>query len=593
MIAKKAPGRAGGGGSFKDIGEYITAEKVIDRGTGEEVAKAIHVETHNLLSKETTVAEMDAAAMQNPRCKDPVYHCIASWPEGEKPTPEQAMEAGRKIIDDLGYKDHQAVIAYHDNTENAHIHIAINRVNPDTGKVHAPYNDYEIMHRSCREIEISQGWSQGRGAFEIDANGEITKRQGYEDREQGLRTEARDFEAWTGEKSFAGWIKEQPAQDVKATIEKGGNWQDVHKALAKHDLEIQQKGSGMVIVDRNDPDKYHAKASDLGRFATAKNLEAKLGPYEAPAVITQIETAARDYKRDPDKRIDRREERKEEREKFYTQYKSHKQDYCKTRSAKMKEITAERKAALEQIKERKQDAREAIKKQPIPGREKQALYTAARLQAAKDKAALDKQIEAKRQELNRQYPDKALSYKDYAHEEANKGNDVAVSVLRGLAYREQREAKIDKDREGATTEDGRETPPLMKTHPQPEKPNTTLESLDFRVSRHGNVSFYDRQTGTEVFRDTGRQLLFTGVKKETPEAVEAGLRLAREKFGNNIELTGSEEFKKLATREAVKLGINITNKDMQPYQQKLQQERQQERQKQIQQTRAKDKGIER
>lgn len=584
MIAKKAPGRAGGGGGFKDIAEYITAEKVIDHATGQEVEKAIHVETENLLSKETAIAEMDAAAMQNTRCKDPVYHCIASWPEGEKPTPEQAMEAGRKIIDDLGYKDHQAVIAYHDNTENAHIHIAINRVHPDTGKVHSPFNDFETLHRSCREIEINQGWSQGRGAFEVDANGEITKRQGYEDRETGLRTEARDFEAWTGEKSFTGWIKEQPSQDVKAVIEKGGNWQDVHRSLAKHDLEIQQKGSGMVVVDRNDPDKYHAKASDLGRFATAKNLEAKLGPYEPPAVITQIATPDRDYKRDPDKRIDRREERKADREKFYQQYKAHRQAQDKTRGTKNKEITAERKTALEQIKEQSRADREAIKKQPIPGREKQALYAAVRLRTAQRKEALDKQMEAKRQAIKEQYPGRSLSYRDYAHQEANKGNDVAVSVLRGIAYREQREGHFD---------------PLAKSAHHPEQkerepvPFKGLDSIALKVTRHGNITYHDRETGQEVFRDTGRQLLFNGATKEDAATVAAGLRVAREKFGNNIELTGSDEFKRLATEQAVKLGINITNKDMQPYQQKLQQERQQERQQQRQQEIQKDRGPQR
>lgn len=561
MIAKKAPGRTGGAGSFKDIGEYITAEKVVDRATGEEVEKAIHVEPVNVLSKETAIAEMDAAALQNPRCQDPVYHCIASWPEGERPTPEQAMDAGKTIMEKLGYAEHQAVIAYHDNTENAHIHIAINRVHPETGKVHAPYNDYETLHRACREIELEQGWSHGRGAFEIDGNGEIKQRDGYEDRELGMKTEARDMEAFSGEQSFKTWLKEEPAKDLKETLEKGGNWQDVHRTLAKHNLEIQEKGSGMVIVDRNDPDKFHAKASDLGRFATAKNLEAKLGEYERPAVVTQLEKPERDYKRDPEKRIDRRQERAEERGKFYEQYKAYKQEHYQTRGSQLKTVTADRKTDLEKIKEQSRADREAIKRQNIPAREKQVLYTAVRLRTAQQKEALDRKAEQKRQTIREQYPDKALGLKEYAQREAQKGNEVAVSVLRGITYREGRETKIEHDRPSTLHPEGKEGQTVLKS----------LSDLEFKVSRHGNISYCLKESGKEVFRDTGKQILFNDSKDRG--SIEAGLRISREKFGNNIQLTGNDDFKKSACQVAHKLGIKITNPEMQPYMKTLEQSR--------------------
>lgn len=590
MMIMAEKGRSKGAGNFGKAVDYARGQDKDHEGQ-----KVEYETTRNVYNIDTAAPEMKACASENHHLKnEAVYRYLVTWKEGEHPTPKQVEDCLDHSMKALGMEDHQAIACLHCNTDNYHLHVVVNRVHPETSKAACMTQDMPRLEYAARELELKHGWEHGEGfRYEINEAGKIVEKELDPNRERPLNTPARDFEAWTGEQSFKTWIKEQPAQDVKATIEKGGNWQDVHRSLAKHGLEIQDQGKGFVIVDRENPDKCHAKASDMARFASKGNLEAKLGPYEPPAVITQIEAPERTYKRDPDKRIDRREERKEEREKFYQQYKAHRQAQDKTRGTKNKEITAERKAALEQIKEQSKTDREAIKKQPIPGREKQALYTAVRLRTAQQKEALDKQMEAKRQAIKEQYPGRALSYKDYAHQEANKGNDVAVSVLRGLAYREQREAKIDKDREGATTEDGRETPPLMKTHPQPEKPNTTLENLDFRVSRHGNVSFYDRETGTEVFRDTGRQLLFTGIKKETPEAVEAGLRLAREKFGNNIELTGSEEFKKLATREAVKLGITITNKDMQPYQQQLRQERQQERQKQIQQTRGKDKGMER
>jgi hypothetical protein len=349
----------------------------------------------------------------------------------------------------------------------------------------------------------------------------------------------------------------------------------------------------MVIVDRDNSDAYHAKASDLGRFATAKNLEAKLGPYESPAVITQIERPERDYKRDPEKRLDRREERKEEREKFYSQYKTHKQEHYQTRSAKMKGVTAERKATLEQIKEQKKTAREEIKKQLIPGKEKQVLYSAVRLEAARQKEQLDRQTEAKRQTIREQYPDKTLSLRDYAQDRAQNAENeqdrqTARAVLRGIVYREKREVgTVDLHREGFTDPDEKEREPVMKPgreidqnrdkKNQENQDRSVLDTLEITVSRHGNIS-YRNEGGKEILMDTGRHLFFTGAADKDAGTIEAGLRLAREKFGNNIQLNGSEEFKKRACEQAVKLGINVTNGEMTPYLYQLKQARQQQQQ---------------
>jgi len=544
VIAKKAAGRSGGGG-FSDIAMYVADSE-----------KSIHVETCNLLSLGTAYAEMDALALQNVRCEDPVYHCIVSWPEDEKPTPAQAMEAGRKVIADLGFADHQAIISYHDNTENPHIHIAINRIHPETELAHNPYNDFETMHYSCREIELQQGWSHGNGAYEIDDEGQIQKREDYDERERGLGTKERDMEAHTGEESFKTWIKEQPAKDLKTVIDKEGTWQDVHLALAKHNLELKQKGSGMVVVDKTNPDKLHAKASDIGRFATTKKLESQFGPYEPPAVIVQIETPKREYKRDTDKRLDRKQERAAERKAFTSEYYKYKQDYnrdsYKPRSNKLQELTSEKKASVEQLKAQAREDRAEIKKQAIAGNEKQVLYSCVRLRLAQQKEVIDRQTGDKRQAIREEYS-KALSLKDYAQLEATKGNLVAVSVLRGLAYREQRDGKFNTNVDGIHHADKQQLPPVLKF---------SLANLELKVSRQGSISYVAKDTGKELFKDTGKQLVFN---RNDPATIEAGLRISREKFGNSMELTGSMEFKLAALSEAQKLGITITNKELQEH----------------------------
>jgi hypothetical protein len=109
MIAKVPEKRNDGRSSFASLGRYIAGEK-LDRETGEIVRSAddIHLET-NCLSARTASAEMRAVADMNSRVKDPVYHCILSWREGEKPTNDQVREAAMAAMKSVGMEGHQYV----------------------------------------------------------------------------------------------------------------------------------------------------------------------------------------------------------------------------------------------------------------------------------------------------------------------------------------------------------------------------------------------------------------------------------------------------------------------------------------------------
>lgn len=72
--------------------------------------------------------EMVALAAESVRSKNPVNHYIMSWREGEQPSPEQVEEAVSIFMEELGWKDHQAIYGLHKDTDNIHLHIAINRV---------------------------------------------------------------------------------------------------------------------------------------------------------------------------------------------------------------------------------------------------------------------------------------------------------------------------------------------------------------------------------------------------------------------------------------------------------------------------------
>ena len=152
---KKSSGKAA---RVAGVVDYITEPENVNS-----IEKCIHSEAVNFLSHDlkSQKAEMTALAQEAVRSKDPIDHWVLSWKENERPTPEQAREAAAIFIKQCGLEGHQYVYGLHDDTDNVHVHIAVNRVHPDTGKV-VKINkgfDKEAGHQAIAIIEKVQGWS--------------------------------------------------------------------------------------------------------------------------------------------------------------------------------------------------------------------------------------------------------------------------------------------------------------------------------------------------------------------------------------------------------------------------------------------------
>ena len=186
--------RDGKPSSFADSVAYILSDRDEHRSRD----KLSHYELVNLTSRETAVAEMTLTAGLSDRCTDPLHHIVISWPEGEQPSRQQAQEAARhhvrRLVDahndeirqaarrhqETGDRRHrprgriidpdaiQMVIAGHDNTQNSHVHVVWNRVDPITGTAVSLGRDWITLSRASREMEVAQGWSHERGAVAVE-----------------------------------------------------------------------------------------------------------------------------------------------------------------------------------------------------------------------------------------------------------------------------------------------------------------------------------------------------------------------------------------------------------------------------------------
>ena len=217
--------------------------------------------------------EMIALAQAAVRSPDPISHWILSWSEGEQPTLAQVEEIVTIFLTVMGLVDHQVVYGLHADTDNWHLHLAINRVHPVTEKVVKPNRgfDKDAAHRAIAEIEAKQGWAHESGSRYVTLeNGEIARAGSEERTEPGQR--ARDFERRYGEKS-AERIAIEAVPDILA---RATSWFEFHEFMASAGLRYEQKGSGALVWVGDQP----IKASAASRGASLKKLIARFGPYE-------------------------------------------------------------------------------------------------------------------------------------------------------------------------------------------------------------------------------------------------------------------------------------------------------------------------
>ena len=70
------------------------------------------------------------------KLKNPYTHIVLSWPEGAEAPPKQEMlSAVVGALDSLGLDHlHNAVCAAHSDTACPHVHVAVSRVDLETGR---------------------------------------------------------------------------------------------------------------------------------------------------------------------------------------------------------------------------------------------------------------------------------------------------------------------------------------------------------------------------------------------------------------------------------------------------------------------------
>ncbi len=224
-----------------DLVDYIRNPDVKNKGEKIEHAGGMNFLTDTHVAQKM---EMICLARESVRSKMPVNHYVFSWPEGEQPTPKQVDELVEFFLREMGLEGHQAIYGLHNDTRNYHVHIAVNRVHPETLKVVRTNNGFDIRqaHKVRAMIEKMQGWKPLENSpYVVTEEGDIAQR--ITDHEPKPSPKAVEFEMATGEKS-AQRIAQERGHDI---IKNARSWDELHEGLKKVGLRFEKKGSGAII----------------------------------------------------------------------------------------------------------------------------------------------------------------------------------------------------------------------------------------------------------------------------------------------------------------------------------------------------------
>lgn len=255
---------------ISDLVDYISAPHKVNTEEKLEYAGCRSLEGNTHASRKM---EMVSLAEKSARSKMPVSHWIMSWEEDEQPTPEQIERCVDIFLEEMGLQGHQVIFGVHKNTRNMHLHIAVNRMNPQTLKVVQPHKGFDknAGHRLMTKIEHEQGWKQtGISRYVMLENGEIVRRK--REPEVKPRQKALDFEHATGEKS-AQRIAQEKGHEIMANAK---SWEELHVALEDVGLRFEKKHRGAIIWVGD----VAVKASNVDRQFSMSKLCKRLGEFQ-------------------------------------------------------------------------------------------------------------------------------------------------------------------------------------------------------------------------------------------------------------------------------------------------------------------------
>jgi hypothetical protein len=533
--------------SFAGLAKYITSSQEKQERVGE-----VRLTNFQSESLDWAVTEALHVQQRNQRAEgDKTYHLLISFAPGEQPSAEILRDVENRICAAIGFGEHQRISAVHHDTDNLHIHIAINKIHPEHHTIHEPYRAYKTMGDVASVLEREHG---------LQITNHTSKKRGSENR-------ADDMEQHAGIESLLGWIK----RECVGQLTQAQSWDDLHAVMRKNGLTLQERGNGLVITDGRG---VGVKASSVSRSLSKPSLEKRLGAFEVdakrkvsakrsqargpgarnlkpPPIIPvggkppavrrgQLSSLSQlgQIEGEPGKRYEGRPIHQaggSSTTELYARYKAEQGIQIHARASEWGASRKRKDRAVEAAKRTGRLKRTAIKMLSGPGVNKKLLYALVSKALHADIQKANADYLSERQSIHGKYSKKAWA--DWLQVKAKEGDQAALKALRAR--------KAVKPRNGDSVAG---SGPVKRSSPMPLKVDSVTKDGTV-IHRFGDSAIRDDGEALQVARGSGRA------------GLEAVLRMAVHRYGENIAVNGSDEFKERIARVAAASNLNITFKD--------------------------------
>ena len=499
MIVRHVPMESVQKSNFAELVEYMTDPQDKNERVGT-------IATTNCQSEQAEIAMLEVlnTQIQNTRSSsDKTYHLIVAFPAGEEPDAATLKAIEERICAVIGFSEHQRVSAVHHDTDNLHIHIAINKIHPTRYTIHEPFNAYHVLGQLCDKLEVEYG----------------LQKVNHQANKNGSENRASDMERHSDVESLLGWIKRECQEQIRGAQ----SWSSLHEVMRDHGLEIREHANGLVISAENG---ISVKASSVHREFSKKNLEGRLGSFTK----SQASDAAA-----PKKRYEKKPMRsKINTVELHAKYKQAQQTATTDRAAEWAKAIARKNRLVEDAKRAGRLKRAAIKISGAPGIGKKLMYAATSKTLRDDIAAINKQYMLERQAIYDKY--QRMAWADWLRKEATAGDQEALEALR---------SREDSTGLGGNTVAGKGA---QKAGATPSKHDS--------ITKRGTIIY---KVGASAVRDDGDKLNVS--RGADDAAMQAALRMAAERYGPVITVNGTAEFKEKIVRAAAAANLPVSFAD--------------------------------
>lgn len=542
-------------------GEKVASYRVTNCGTDDPADAAILIQ---------------ATQAANTRSKaEKTYHFVYSFPPGEQPDLETLHAIEDELCAAIGLDEHQRVSAVHIDTDNLHVHVAINKVHPTGLQNIEPYYDQFRLMEACERLKVEHGLQRtfhGLEAKQRHQNRDIELlpakapeqrdslfrehlRNAYDlsiskppeaktlnglrklsdtrlqrqsaDKAEPVRIGAKvaSVEAQSGIETLIGYA----ARELAPAMRQATSWQELHDAAAEHGLEVRQRGAGLVI---GEPDSgIWAKASNVGRDLSMKALTDRLGPFQPSERQAEAKANRKRYEPRP------RRPDNPTTAGLFNQYQRERQAAILARRQGLDQIKRESAAFNAQVKQWSQTERMLLK---VAGKgpTKRLMYGTIKQQADASRQKNRQSADARRQALFKQTT--MPTWADWLTQQAERGNTEALAVLR--------------DREERTRRWNGE---LLTADRADKAKAVVLDKLKPKARKDGTMAYSTIDGGMVIDRKTHVQ-----AQKATTGAALVALELASKRFeGQALIVEGTDEFRLEVAQLAGMHGLKVTFTD--------------------------------